>query len=257
VLALVPLVVLALAVLALVVFDSDLAQHAGRGLHLTRRLLERLGPAASFLALYAEESGVPLPVAGDALVVYLGHRFAGSPLALVGAWLGLLAVVVAGSSNLYLISRRWGRPLVEGRLGPLFHLTPERIATVDRWFQRWGALAVIFGRHVFGFRVTVTVVAGILGLRYRVFALSVLISSAPWAAIWLWIGVRFGERIGRFISVHQWSYLVLAGGFVALFLAALFQTWREERRRSRARREATGGPDDPPEASSPRRGPRR
>jgi membrane protein DedA with SNARE-associated domain len=190
------------------------------------RYLPRLGPAASFVVLYLEESGVPLPAPGDAFVVYLGHHLAGSPLALVGAWLGLIAVVVAGSTNLYLIARRWGRPLVMGGLGPFLHVTPDRLARVERWFDRWGALAIIFGRHIFGFRVPVTVAAGVFGVPYRVFILSVAISTAPWAAAWLWVGVTFGARLARFLHLHWWSYLVFPLALVLLFGMGLYRSWR-------------------------------
>ena len=209
------------AILALVPLESDLAadlaQAAGSGLHAMRRMTV----AGSFVGLYLEESGVPLPVSGDVFVVYLGHHFAGSLPRLVAVWLGLIATVVAGSTNLYLVSRRWGRRLAEGRLGLLLHLTPARLAAAERWFGRWGAPAIIFGRHIFGFRVPVTVAAGVFRVPYHVFAISVAVSTAVWAAVWLWLGVVFGHRIAVFLAGHRWAYALLALGLAVGAGAAL------------------------------------
>src|SRR5579859_5541815 len=105
-------VLVAAAILAVVLLESDFWADL---VHVARRLTV----AGSFVGLYLEESGVPLPVSGDVFVVYLGHHLGGSPGELALVWLGLVATVLAGSTNLYFISRRWGRRLVEGRLGLL------------------------------------------------------------------------------------------------------------------------------------------
>ena len=194
---------------------------------LFKGLLNRFGPLASLLLLYLEESGVVLPVPGDVYVAYLGH-LAGSPLGWLAAWFGIVSAVVAGASNLYLISRRWGRRLVRGRLSTLVHLTPERLATAERWFGRWGALAIIFGRHVPGFRIPITVAVGIFRVPYPTFALSVAISTGVWAGFWLWVGAHFGARIGHFLGGHRWTYLVIGLCLLGLIAAALVRLLRAQ-----------------------------
>jgi membrane protein DedA with SNARE-associated domain len=185
--------------------------------------LRRFGAPASFVLLYLEESGVLLPVPGDVYVVYLGSHYGRSLVGWVAAWLGVIAVVVAGSTNLYFISRRWGHRLVRGRLGAFLHLEPERLDRAEKWFARWGALAVIFGRHVPGFRIPITVASGIFEVPYRVFAPSVAVSTAIWAAAWLTLGARFGDNVRHFFELHRWTYLLLAGGVVALAVLAVIQ----------------------------------
>ena len=90
------LLALAVAVLAVAVLNEGLADATADAHHLVRWLARRFGPGASFGALYLEESGVPLPVFGDVLVVYLGHHFARWPAALVAVWLGLVLTTVGG-----------------------------------------------------------------------------------------------------------------------------------------------------------------
>jgi membrane protein DedA with SNARE-associated domain len=192
---------------------------------LARSFVARFGPAASLVLLYLEESGIPLPVPGDVYVAYLGH-IAGSPLRWLAAWIGIVIAVVAGASNLYLISRRWGRRLTHGRLGAAVHLTPHGLATAERWFARWGPLAIIFGRHIPGFRIPITVGVGIFGVPYRTFAACVAVSTGTWAAIWLWLGAHFGARIGHFMGVHRWTFVVAGLLILAVVASALIRVLR-------------------------------
>jgi membrane-associated protein len=218
---------LAIAVTLAVVLGVDVAG-AGSGLmSVTRGILVRFGPIGALLLLYIEESGIPVPVPGDVYVAYLGH-LANSPLKWFLAWLGIIAAVMGGSTNLYLISRRWGGKLVRGRLGSLIHLSPRRLATAERWFSRWGALAIIFGRHIPGFRVPITVAVGIFGVPYRTFVFGVTISTAVWAGFWLWVGAHFGARIGHFLGGHRWAYLVVGVVILALIAAAITRMVRAE-----------------------------
>lgn len=225
-------VAVALGLVVIAVIEADgVGEFIGDAGEVARRLIPHLGPTASVLAIYLEESGVPLPLPGDVFVLYLGHVAASSPLELAVAWICLVAAVVAGSSNLYLVSRTWGRRLVEGRAGALLHLTPERLATAERAFNRCGVLALIFGRHILGLRVPLTVAAGVLRVPYRVFAASVAISSAGWAAIWLALGVRFGARVAEFLHFHRWAYVAIPLAFWVIVVAyALFHRGRRLQR---------------------------
>jgi membrane protein DedA with SNARE-associated domain len=195
---------------------------------LVTGVLDRFGAPASFALLYIEESGIPLPVPGDVYVAYLGKVNASSFQHLVLAWLGIIAVVVGGASNLYLISRRWAPALLRLRfVHDVLGVDEERLETVRRWSQRWGALAIIFGRHVPGFRIPVTVLAATSRVPYRVFAPSVAVSTAVWAGVGVWIGATFGQSIGNLLARYPWIYLGAIGlviGVVAIALVGLMRT---------------------------------
>src|ERR1700730_16209706 len=132
--------------------------------------LTRYGPPASLVLLYVEESGVPIVIPGDVYIAYLGKLATGSAPKLVASWLGIIAVVLAGSSNLYWISRLWGRRLLgQPRVSALLRLDADRLVQAEGWLRRWGVLAIIFGRHVPGLRIPITVVAGTLKVPYTTF----------------------------------------------------------------------------------------
>src|SRR5947207_6886189 len=105
------------------------------------------GPLGLFIFLLLEESGLPLLIPGDTLVMLAGVRAHGDPTATVTIVLvGSLATAI-GSSVLYFLVLRGGRPLLR-RYGRYLHLTPGRIASLERWFNRHGAVAILVGRLV-------------------------------------------------------------------------------------------------------------
>ncbi len=89
-------------------------------------------------------------------------------------------------------------------------------------------MALIVGRHVRGLRLPLTVVAGILKLEYRVFAISVAVSSAVWTAAFLILGAVFGDDVERSIRATP----VLYGGLAtfAILLVAGVIAVRSRRR---------------------------
>ena len=206
-----------LALTAFAILEGDLPEAVGDGAHVVGLLLRRFGLAAAFGLLYLEESGLPMPMPGDVFVMYVGHHSAPSLLSLLAAWLGLIAVVVLGASNLYFISRRWGRSIVEHRLARLLHLTPARIDQAERWFARWGVWTLVLGRHIPGLRVPLTVAAGIFRVRYPVFVASVAISTAVWAGFFLTLGAVFGGRISHLLNLHREGYVILPAVVVIAF----------------------------------------
>jgi membrane-associated protein len=196
-----------------------------------RGFVRDYGAAGSLALLYIEESGVPLPVPGDVYVAYLGHLSAGNWTRLISSWLAIIAVVTAGASNLYLISRRWGGVLIRHPLARVFHIEPARLEKAKVWFDRWGVLAMIFGRHIPGFRVPLTVVAGTLKFPYRLFAPSVAVSTAIWAGALLLVGDKLGGAIARFSAGHVWIYAV---GTILLVGAIAFIAFKASRAISEA-----------------------
>jgi membrane protein DedA with SNARE-associated domain len=184
--------------------------------------------------LYIEESGVIMPAPGDTFLIYAGHHVGPHWVLLTFAWLILTLTVLAGATNLYLLSRFAGRRLARGRVGVLFHLSEKRLDRAEHIFRRFGPVALIFGRHVPGLRIPITVAAGVLGISYPMFAACVAISTAVWAGFWLVIGVLFGDAISHLIDRYKvYAYAVVVV-VVATFVVYFVIRWRmasEEMRR--------------------------
>jgi len=206
---------LVLALLVVAVLEGDLPDLVSDVTGYVGNVLPRYGLPAAFVLLFLEESGVPMPMPGDVFVMYVGHQVPDGLIWWCAAWLGLIICSTTGSTILYLISRRWGPRIATSKLALLLHLTPARLDRAGRWFLRWGPWAIIFGRHVPGLRVPVTVVAGVFQVRYAVFAASVAVSTGIWAAFFLFVGIRYGERVEQFLALHRGTYR-----FIPLLLVA-------------------------------------
>ncbi len=217
----------ALILVAVIVFIGVLVENDVRGELPDAEasigsVLREFGYLAGFGLIYIEESGIPLFIPGDAFLVYVGHALPYSFPILFAAWLGFILAVILGATNLYLISRRYGRRLLEHRLARFLHLTPARLEEAEHWFRRYGPWALIFGRHIPGFRVPLTVAAGILELPYRVFVVSVLVSSATWAGLFLTLGAVFGNSVVHSIRANTWVYAGVAVAVVVIVAAVVF-----------------------------------
>ena len=250
------LALVAIAVfIVLALLYGDLPEVFRLGGRQMRGLLARDPYLPGYGLLYLEESGVPLPAPGDVFVMYVATRVPHQWTAWVLAWLGLIGAVVLGATNLWLISRRYGRRLVESSFGEYIHLNPERIAKADAWFKRYGVFAIIFGRHIPGFRIPITVASGIFGVPWRVFAPSVAVSTAIWAGVVLAIGINFGPRLENLLRAHTQLYFVW-GGLVLLLVVTLFV--RQRRRaavQARARLDAAASAKRPAAAPVESRSP--
>ena len=170
---------------------------------------QKVGVELAIAGIYLEESGVPLPMPSEVSIGYLGQRINRNPLALFAAWIGLTALILLGSTNLFAASRRFGPRLVGGRIGTTLHLTPARVARAQRWFARWGPLAIGVSRYIPGLRWGMAVACGTLGVRYRTFWVSTAISASIWADGLLTLGVTMGDAVGRVIADHVWLGLLL------------------------------------------------
>ena len=218
-------IVIAAAVILSAILQGDVPDVPR--IHWLRPFFHRYSYLASYALLYIEESGVPLPAPGDVFVMYVGAHIPRNLFSWIVAWLGLVGVVVLGATNLFYISRRFGRRLAEGRFADAVHLSPERLDKAERWFQRYGVIAIIFGRHIPGFRVPITVAAGVLKVKYSVFAASVAVSTAIWAGIVLIVGINFGPRMGSFLQAHRQMYWLWAAVVVAMIVVVVFRTRRK------------------------------
>ena len=227
--ALVLLILVAVLVSALL--EGDLPEFLNTGTRGLRAFMHRYNYAPGFALLYIEETGIPLPAPGDVFVLYVGAHVPRYLAAYVAAWLGLIIAVVLGATNLFFISKKWGRQLAESQLAEYVHLSPERLARAEKWFARYGVLAIIFGRHIPGFRIPITVAAGVFRVPYRVFAPSVAVSTAIWAGVVIIIGINYGNRLENFLRLHTQMYFVWGAGVVLLVVVQFIRSRRDQARR--------------------------
>ena len=162
---------------------------------------------APFLLLFIEESGIPLPVPGDIYLAFIGYQISKGAIPYWMAFIMLLISVLGGSSILYYVSSKWGKKIVT-KLGMYMHVDQKRLNDIEKYFKKYGIFLIIFGRHVPGFRIPITIFSGISGVPYRTFLLGTFISIVFWIAFYLALGARLGNTVLRHFHATPVYFLI-------------------------------------------------
>ncbi|RVT93110.1 DedA family protein [Sphingomonas crocodyli] len=200
-------------------------------------VLSALGGLGVFLLMLAENIFPPIP--SEVILPLAGYTAAQGrdPL-----WV----VIVAGTSGSAAGALLWyyiGRWIGIGRLkqfasrhGRWLTLTPGEIDNVDRWFDRYGHWAVLFGRMLPGIRTLISVPAGVSGMALVPFLLSTFVGSAIWTVILVLAGYELGERYSQVASIVEpvSNVLIVIAGMVYLWRVATFG--RSQRQSDRLRK---------------------
>ena len=131
---------------------------------------------APFILLLIEEAGIPLPIPGDAYVAFAGYQVSLKHIPYIEAFLLLICSVLIGSSILYYISARWGKMLVL-KLGMYLHVDEKKLLRIETSFKKYGIWVIIFGRHLPGLRIPITIFSGISGISYKTFIMNERLSE--------------------------------------------------------------------------------
>jgi membrane protein DedA with SNARE-associated domain len=184
-------------------------------------LLHQQAYLALILLLTAEEAGIPLPIPGDIVIAYIGYQVSKGVLPYAAAFLLLLLAILVGSSILYALSSRYGQRIVL-KFGKYLHVDEQKLLTVEKKFKRYGPWVIILGRHIPGFRIPITIFAGMSSVSYRTFLLSTFISVIFWIALYLTIGKNLGPKTVSLLHAHYGYYLFLAVPIVIGLLYVLY-----------------------------------
>ena len=187
-----------------------------------------LGPAGVFLAAFLDSSFLSLPEINDLLVVTAAAR------APETAWLYVATATLgslAGCSALWVLARRGGEALLLRRFGS------ERVARVRQAFQKYDVLAVALPAVLpppMPFKLFV-LGAGVFGLSFQRFALTLVVARGLRYLAWAVIGIRYGNAAMALLrQFDSWFgqrlpwILALAAAGTALWLMARLQKRRGE-----------------------------
>jgi membrane protein DedA with SNARE-associated domain len=188
-----------------------------------------IGGYLGIVALMAIESAcIPLP--SEIIMPFSGYLASTGRFDLfLVATAGALGCNV-GSTIAYVVGRYGGRPAIE-KWGYHVLMSRRDLDATDRFFARFGGLAVLLGRLLPVIRTFIALPAGIARLPQLKFQIYTFVGSWPWCFGLAYAGYVLGRRWNsdpRLEAImHRFDLLVLA----AILLGLCWYLWRHLRRR--------------------------
>ncbi len=201
---------------------------------LLREYFQRYGYWTVAGMLLVENTGAPVPGETTLLfasfLAYSEHQLRLPVIIVVG-----IAAAVLGDNTGYAVGHFGGRRLVDRYLR-FFHLSRETIKKGEAFFDRHGAVTILFARFVAGLRVIAGPLAGTLRMPWRKFLLFNFLGAATWVTAIAAIGFFFGSQLDRLLrAMSRVNLVILAAVLIATGL------WFRSRRSGGARSKRAGG----------------
>lgn len=206
--------------------------------------LDRFGYWAVLVLVMLEDFGIPVP--GETVLI-AASVYAGAGrlnVVLVGV-IGFFAAV-AGDNIGFAIGHYGGRALVL-RWGRYVHLTQERLAKAEAFFNHHGAWIIVVARFIEVLRQVNGIIAGITGMHWLRFLAFNALGAALWVGTWVSLGYLAGSHINTI-----YHYITLYGYYILIALAVLLAGYLAWRLRRRRRVSISARPQEDPEDSTAR-----
>jgi membrane-associated protein len=157
---------------------------------------------------------------------------------------GTFIAAVAGNEVGYLTGRRYGRSWIENReTGRAL----EQLRRTERFYERWGWMAIVVARWIPWVRTFTPLVAGAAVMDRRAFTSANVVGALPWAVGLPLLGY-FAYQLPVLRSI---SYAVAIVAILGTGVGAVIVVRRDRAARHSARAAAAGhrAADDPPAAA--------
>jgi membrane protein DedA with SNARE-associated domain len=182
------------------------------------------GLPAVFLLMLLESACIPIP--SEAIMPFAGFAVSEGHMTLLSITVAGVLGNVMGSWIAYGVGLYGGRPFID-RYGKYVLLRHHHVELAERWFARYGPVAVFFSRMLPIVRTFISLPAGVAKMPFWKFTLYTLLGCVPWVLMLGWIGVTLGDHWEDIRPLlHYADYAVVAA------LAALV-VWLVVRRRRR------------------------
>jgi membrane protein DedA with SNARE-associated domain len=145
-----------------------------------------------FLLLILGEIGLPFPE--DATLILSGFLTAHEVIKPLPAFFVVYSGLLITDFLLYSAGKKYGRSIVEHKR---FHkiISPDKLSKLEEKFRKWGGLVVFLGRHIWGLRAQVFLVAGVMKISATKFLAADAISSLFSIGLWGGIGYVGGNSL--------------------------------------------------------------
>jgi membrane protein DedA with SNARE-associated domain len=193
-----------------------MTEHVPAFIHALAPTVDTYGYLAVGSLVALEDFGVPVPGGAVLIAAAFFAGVDGHLNILLVALVGFIGAII-GNNIGFAIGLYGGHPLIE-RFGRYIFLTPERIAKVEAFFNRYGGKVVVAAQFVEGLRQANGYIAGLSEMRWPKYIAYNAIGIALWVTYWVSVGYFGGSHIATVLKyqVYVTVAIVLA---LAVFIA--------------------------------------
>lgn len=164
-------------------------------------LIESLGEVGVGLAVFIETFIPPIP--SEAVLPSAGFLAYEGRMSVWLAWFAATLGALMGAWLWYAIGAGLGRERTRALVGKIPLMEFEDFDRAEKFFTRWGVVAVLLGRCVPLIRSFISIPAGIERMHLGKFTFYTALGSGIWNAIWIGLGYAFGPAIRPILE--RWS----------------------------------------------------
>ncbi len=172
------------------------------------------------------------PYPGDSVVLFQGYLSSMGILNPILLFLSTFAGAFSSSVFVYIISHKFGEKLIEGRFIKKYFNT-DKIYKLEKWFVKYGALAIVINKFVPGIGSLTLIGAGLFKLQVLPAIISIGIASLLRSIALFMAGRLTGENINllqKFVS--QYQKLILSGILLISAIYIYFKYMRKKKEHS-------------------------
>jgi membrane protein DedA with SNARE-associated domain len=174
-----------------------------------------------------ESASIPLP--SEIIMGISGYLVYKGEMNLIVAGLAGAIGNILGSSIMYYIGSRGGRPVVK-KYGKYLHFDEERFDKVDRWFAKWGDKTVFACQLLPVIRTFVSLPAGILRINFFRFIVYTFAGAFIWCTFLAYIASLLGpewEKLSQLTHEFEIVMVIAIALIIALFVIRLIYKRRQ------------------------------
>jgi len=197
-------------------------------------LIIEYGYSAVFAAAFLEVIFPPIP--SEVIFPLVGFTVQSRGLGIENI-IGMATVGALGSTAgavvIYFVSAKVGRAAI-ARFGKRVRISEQEIEKAERWFEKYGSIAVFTARMIPGIREIISIPAGIGQMNIAKFLGYTFVGSLLWCIILTFVGYYLGEAWSKFSEQASSAYSIVSFIVIAALVAGIV-FWYSKRKRASAK----------------------
>jgi membrane protein DedA with SNARE-associated domain len=199
-------------------------------------LIAQYGYPAVFAAAFLEVIFPPIP--SEVVFPLVGFIAQSRALGLENA-IGMASVGALGSTAgailIYFVCLKVGRAAIV-RFGTRVRVSEREIEKAEKWFEKYGSIAVFTARMIPGIREIISIPAGIAQMNFAKFVGYTFAGSLLWCIILTLTGYYLGEAWTRFSEQASSAFTIVTIVVIASIIAGVGLWYIRRRKKASAKR---------------------